>query len=210
MSKNTVTIDTDAMYAILSASTRMQAALEDKAKEIANKASAIARVEVYNTGFYSSSFVAGSMSSKELRFLFRGANSTTAARSRGRRRRAAGKFSEAIEGDYKGAVGVVGSRAKTAIFHEYGTYARPGKFVLTRAALESGGSLASGDLKPGTISSNWKRSPKITSRQRRDEQAFRRSMAASGTNLSNRTIRNARKSGKALSPSSFTKTKRRA
>ncbi len=150
MSKNKVTIDTDAVYATLAASTRMQAALEDKAKEIAEKASAIARVEVYDTGYYADSFVAGSMSARNLRSLFRGSNSTTAARARGRRRRKAGKFSEAIEGDYKGAVGIVGSTARTAIFHEYGTFKSPPKYVLTRAALESGGTLSGTDRKPGS------------------------------------------------------------
>lgn len=208
MTTNTVTIDNQAMYDTLAASVQMQAALALKAKEIASKASAIARVEVYDTGYYADSFVHGAITSRELRRNFSGSNSATAERSRGRRRRASGKFSAAIEGEYKGMVGVVGSKARTAILQEYGVYGRAGNFVLTRAALESGGSLAEGGLKPGSIRSTWAAAPKITSGQRRDEQAFKRAMAASGTNVSNSAIRNARKSGKALKPSNFTKTKR--
>ncbi len=208
MTKNKVTIDNQAMYDTLAASVQMQAALALKAKEIASKASAIARVEVYDTGYYADSFVHGAITSRELRSNFRGANNGSAARQRGYRRRRSKAFSVAIEGEYKGMVGVVGSKARTAIMQEYGVYGRPGNFILTRAALESGGSLGEGGLKPGSIRSTWTAAPKITAGQRRDEQAFKRAMAASGTNVSNSAIRNARKSGKALKPSNFTKTKR--
>jgi hypothetical protein len=208
MTKNRVSIDSQAMYDTLAASVQMQAALAVKAKEIAQAASDIARVEVYDTGFYADSFVYGAITSRELRSNFRGANAATAARQRGYRRRRSKAFSVAIEGEYKGMVGVVASKARTAIMQEYGVYGRTGHFVLTRAALESGGALGEGDLKPGTIRSSWVPAPKISRAQRRDEQAFRRYMSARGTEVSNRSLRNARKSGKALRPETFAKRKR--
>lgn len=201
MSKNKVTVDTEALLAAVARSTGMAAALEETSARIAGRAKQIASVEANATGTYASKFVHGVVPAAMLRAGFRG-KSRSVGGQRGRQRRRSGAFSDAIEGTYNGAVGVVGSTSFLGWFIEFGTYNRPGKSILQRAATETTGGAITGTAgftgsKLGNYKAAAKRSGGRARSDRKAEAAFRAEAAQRGVNVSKSYFRNLRKTGKA-------------
>jgi hypothetical protein len=145
-----VEFDFDAVWAALSKSSQLRGKLEALAKEVENNATAKARTEAYDEGYYTDLFKSGVDASSTIRKLFTKDYQTRRNRSR---RGTISRFIDRpvikgedgketrIKGDidgseYNGSLGYVINEDFKAIWVEYGSMAKGPKFILSRATEE--------------------------------------------------------------------------
>lgn len=174
---NKTTIHTAVLLKQLSRSTAMAAALQAEAEAVAKRATQIAQTEVgQRTGQYAASFGATTTTAEQI---------ANAYKKYERKRQRRGSFSPLIEGRfeegaYTGVVGVAYSNSWRSIFVEVGSYGKPGKYVLTRAATE--GRSVLGSVAKGNRKGPWKSSA-TTRSQRRQNLATKQSFEAQASSL---------------------------
>jgi hypothetical protein len=142
-----VQFDFDAVWAALSKSTVMRNYMEKLATDVNNQATALARSEAYDEGYYSDLFVSTVGSASQVRRDFQETQNKRRSRSRqGNKNRIIdrqyikGEDGKpiAVKGEpdgyeYKGSVGVVSNLDFKAVWVEYGSIAKGPRNIMSRA-----------------------------------------------------------------------------
>ena len=206
---STVNVDSEAFVRAVSSSVKMRAVLQAEAEKIAQKAKQLAASEVGSvTGGYANSFKATTTTADSIYNAYRGYE-----KRRGRK----GEFSPLIEGRfaegaYRGVVGVAYAKYLPALFIEVGSYDRPGKYILTRAA--SDGNSVVGVAGATRRKPKFKASPTTRSqryRNTRDARAFEKRVSAAGGRVPKQYVQRRLRKGGQITESDFknlTKRKR--
>lgn len=127
------TLDFDAVWAAISRSSKLRAALTAVAQDVASEAAGYAQQVAYDDGYYKDSFETGTMKTQRARTIFL----TRARRRRGTQK--SNRFLDASSGDpdggaYDGHIAIVVNTNFKARWVEWGTLAKGPRLVMTTVA----------------------------------------------------------------------------